>query len=346
MINRTEQEIMHSWKNNSETPLVSICCATYNHEPYISDAIKGFLMQETDFPFEILIRDDCSTDRTAEIVKQYADQYPQLIKPVYEKENTYSKGVKPMPQLYKRAKGKYIALCEGDDYWTDKNKLQIQSDVLENNKELDLSFHKAMKVDMGNQEHLEIGDYLDNNGIISIEKVILKSKGQIPTASTVFNKKVVEHIVAFQSQRPWLTAGDIYVHFFGSKRGGAYFINKTMSVYRHRSEGSWTSMYQDDYKKRIIHADSRIKSYEELDTIEMNRFTPVFKQANKKRVLGIITDLKIPYVNKVLFIFKHGKYFSINEKIAYYGLVLIPFSAYLPKDASKFLKKMLNMPSK
>lgn len=140
MINRTEPEIMQNWKSSINNPVVSICCTTYNHEPYIAKAIDSFLMQETDFPFEILIRDDCSTDKTADIVKQYAAKYPQLIKPVFEKENTFSKGVKPMPQLYKLARGAYIAICEGDDYWTDASKLQKQVDFLEENNDYVITY--------------------------------------------------------------------------------------------------------------------------------------------------------------------------------------------------------------
>ena len=112
---RTEAEIIATWKSDSNNPVVSICCTTYNHESYVENAIEGFLIQETDFPFEILIRDDFSTDKTAKIVKQYVERYPQLIKPILEKENTFSKGVKPLLQLYKIAKGEYIAICEGDD---------------------------------------------------------------------------------------------------------------------------------------------------------------------------------------------------------------------------------------
>ncbi len=340
MHQKTEQEIMKKWKGDAAKPIVSICCPTYNHEPYIAEAIDGFLMQETDFSFEILIRDDCSTDKTALIVKKYAEMYPQLIKPVYEKENTYSKGVKPMEQLHKIAQGDYIALCEGDDYWTDKNKLQIQVNVLKKNKEIDICIHKALKINVRNKEELEIGNYLDDDGIVPIENILLKSKGQIPTASTVYRKKIVEQLTAFESQRSWLLIGDIYIHFFGSKRGGAYFINKTMSVYRLYAVGSWSSMYQDDYKKRLIHADRRIRSYEDLDTIEMYCFTSSFKKANKKSVLGIIKEPKIPYFDKVFFAFKHGRYFSLGEKITNYGLVLLPFSFYLRKYANKmFLKK-------
>ena len=102
-------------------PLVSICCLTYNHAPYIRDAIEGFLMQKTNFPVEILIHDDASTDGTADIIREYETRYPDIIKPIYQTENQYSKGVKISREYqFSRARGKYIALCEGDDYWTDK----------------------------------------------------------------------------------------------------------------------------------------------------------------------------------------------------------------------------------
>ena len=115
--------------------LVSICCITYNHEKYIRDAIEGFLMQKTDFPFEVLIHDDASTDGTADIIREYETKYPDIIKPIYQTENQYSKGIKISATYnYPRAKGKYIALCEGDDYWIDPYKLQKQVDFLEHMK--------------------------------------------------------------------------------------------------------------------------------------------------------------------------------------------------------------------
>ncbi|MBN1214147.1 MAG: glycosyltransferase family 2 protein, partial [Candidatus Lokiarchaeota archaeon] len=119
-------------------PLVSICCSAYNHVNYIKDSIQGFIIQKTSFPFEILIHDDASTDGTTEIVKDYEHKYASLIKPIYQKDNQYSKGISPGNINRKRATGKYIAICEGDDYWTDPYKLQKQVDFLESNPEYGL----------------------------------------------------------------------------------------------------------------------------------------------------------------------------------------------------------------
>ena len=122
--------------NSSDVPLVSISCITYNHCKYIKDAIEGFLMQRTNFPIEILIHDDASTDGTTDIIREYEQKYPDIIKPIYEKENQWNKGRRgSLVFNVPRAKGKYIAFCEGDDYWTDPYKLQKQVDFLEENPE-------------------------------------------------------------------------------------------------------------------------------------------------------------------------------------------------------------------
>ncbi|MDP4289957.1 MAG: glycosyltransferase [Bacteroidota bacterium] len=114
--------------------IVSISCITFNQKPFIRKAIEGFLIQKTTFPIEVLIHDDASTDGTDQIIREYEAKYPDIIKPIYQKENQWKKGRRPGLEFnYPRAKGKYIAICEGDDYWTDPFKLQKQVDFLEKN---------------------------------------------------------------------------------------------------------------------------------------------------------------------------------------------------------------------
>src|SRR5574344_1986516 len=129
-------------------PLVVIRCITYNHESYIRDCLNGFVMQKTTFPFVAVVHDDASTDKTADIIREYAEKYPDIIKPIYETENQYSKSDGSLERIMNaHTKGKYIALCEGDDYWIDPLKLQKQVDFLEANPEYSMCFHKAKVID-------------------------------------------------------------------------------------------------------------------------------------------------------------------------------------------------------
>lgn len=115
-------------------PLVSIWCPAYNHENYISRCLDGFLMQETNFSFEIIVHDDASRDRTQEILRSYAEKHPDKFRNIYQSENQFSNDINVLTRLMlSSARGKYIALCEGDDYWTDPQKLQKQVDFLEKN---------------------------------------------------------------------------------------------------------------------------------------------------------------------------------------------------------------------
>jgi glycosyltransferase involved in cell wall biosynthesis len=120
-------------------PLVSVSCITYNHAKYIRGALEGFVLQKTDFPIEIIIHDDASSDGTADIIREYERKYPSLMNAIYQKENQFSRGKAISATfVWPRCRGKYIAICEGDDYWTDPLKLQKQVDVLEANPEYGL----------------------------------------------------------------------------------------------------------------------------------------------------------------------------------------------------------------
>ena len=120
---------------------VSVYCLAYNHEKYIRSALEGFVNQKTAFRYEVIIHDDCSQDGTADIIRKYAEEYPDIIKPIFETENQYSKGVSIRDIFLEHANGKYVAFCEGDDYWIDPLKLQKQYDALEEHPECSMSTH-------------------------------------------------------------------------------------------------------------------------------------------------------------------------------------------------------------
>lgn len=146
------------------TPLVTIHCLVYNHEPYLRQCLDGFVMQITDFPFEAIVHDDASTDRSAEIIQEYAGKYPDIIKPIFEAENQYSKHDGSIRRIMnEHTRGKYVAMCEGDDYWIDPYKLQKQVDYLESHPECVYSCHRYYVYNEYTKEkYLMINKYFDN----------------------------------------------------------------------------------------------------------------------------------------------------------------------------------------
>lgn len=145
-------------------PLVSIVCTTYNHVLFVRQCLNGITTQKINFLFEVIIHDDASDDGTVEIIKEYEKKYPEIIKSIYQRENQYSKKVDIYETyIYPRAKGKYIAICEGDDYWIDENKLQMQVDFLENNPEYGMCYTKAKQYIQSKQKFNKksVGDAFD-----------------------------------------------------------------------------------------------------------------------------------------------------------------------------------------
>ena len=235
---RPEQDIMKDWKGDASKPLVSILCLAYNHEPYIEDALEGFLIQRTDFPFEILIHDDASTDRTADIIREYEANYPNLIKPIYQRENQYSQGIRvTLTYQYPRALGKYIAMCEGDDYWTNPLKLQKQTDFLEKNSDFAICFHN-MQIIYENEPRLNRISNKNQNEITTINT--LACGNYIYTASCVFRNNFII-LPDWFYQCP---VGDYPLHLLNAQYGKIKFVNEVMGVYRIHQEGTWgdTSM--------------------------------------------------------------------------------------------------------
>lgn len=146
-MHKIESEIMEKWSGDTSSPLVSVLCITYNHADFISRALESFLMQQVDFPYEIVIHDDASTDGTTDIIRQYQALYPHIIKSIIQEENQYSKGNVIFDTIKSKAAGKYLAFCEGDDYWTDPHKLKIQCDYLDNHPDIVVTGHDSCSVD-------------------------------------------------------------------------------------------------------------------------------------------------------------------------------------------------------
>ena len=214
------------------TKLVSICCITYNHAPYIRRCLEGFLMQKTTFPFEIIINDDCSTDGTTEIIKEYADKYPDLFVPIFHEENQYQKGVRGIYAkfVYPKVRGKYIALCEGDDYWIDPLKLQKQVDFMESHPECSMCFHKS-KVLSPDGKGMDLYGHL-RQGYYSAEQIL--RRWTVPTASVLCLNKFLQYI---PNDKRFMY-GDIVLFLTMATHGHIYCLGEEMSVYRRLSSGA------------------------------------------------------------------------------------------------------------
>jgi glycosyltransferase involved in cell wall biosynthesis len=214
-------------------PVVSVFCITYNHAKFIREAIEGFLMQETTFPVEIFVHDDASTDGTADIVKEYADKYPQLFWKVLQLENQWSKGNKKILFDYlAKQRGEFIAMCEGDDYWTNPKKLQKQVDLLNVDPMSSLSYHP---IESERQGVRKLSPASTNPTITSVAEV-LNIRG-LHTSAMVFRRNLVAGSGTWMLGLP---VGDIPLQLHLADAGNMLFMPDTSSVYR-KHAGGWTA---------------------------------------------------------------------------------------------------------
>lgn len=219
------------------TPKVSIISISYNQEKYIGEAIEGFLMQKTDFEFEVIIADDCSTDKTPQIIKEYAHKYPDIIKPIFRKKNLGA--WQNFTDALKKTKGKYIALCEGDDFWTDPNKLQLQVDFLEKHPDYALCFHPVKVFFQNGEEAESIFPTIVDKAKFTLGELL--KNNFIQTNSVMYRRQ------SYKSIPNNILPGDWYLHLYHAQFGKIGFINKVMSAYRRHSGGIWWG-FQDNPK--------------------------------------------------------------------------------------------------
>lgn len=264
---------------------VSVICNTYNHDNYIRDALEGFLMQETNFEYEVLIHDDASTDNTADIIREYTNKYPTIIKPIFQTENQYSKGI-VISETYQfpRAKGKYLAFCEGDDYWSDPHKLQKQYDLMEQHLELDISAHSSTSIDAKSGKEISIISPLDHTGVISAEDVIRGGGGFVSTNTLMIRSDCNKNEPRFRQ----VFGYDYTIQVHGSLRGGMLFINDNMSVYRVMVSDSWSHRMRHSKQYRLTHYNRLMEIYRLMDEDTQGKYHWLIKRMQIKNTIRLL----------------------------------------------------------
>lgn len=267
--------------------IVSIKCITYNHASFIRQCLDGFVKQKTNFRFEAIVHDDASTDGTADIIREYAEKYPDIIRPILETENQYSKGKGALTKIMHEAcKGKYVALCEGDDYWTDPLKLQKQVDFMESDTEEKyvMCFHDSTVVDKdGNiiqNTHLGKNQYQDLTG------ENLMTLNHPPTQTILFRQKCYAEEFDAIMKSYYVVNQDTILNYMLGKHGAAkYLPNVENSIYRIHPGGIW-SMKSEVQQKEMLYV---LFSFLRNQDIRFKRFYDIQRKVYAARIVELAT---------------------------------------------------------
>ncbi len=274
-------------------PLVSIWCPSYNDKDYIRDTLNGFLIQETNFLYEIVIHDDASTDGTVDILKEYEEKYPNIIRVVYQKRNIFKDKNRNeiLDNIRKRElRGKYVALCEGDDYWIDPHKLQKQVDYMEMHEECIIVAHNAI---WRNCE-TEVDEVMNKDypsGRVGVREIIYQSPIMLPTASVMIRSENM-YLSGFFAE---CGVGDYPLKLQAMSEGYIYYMDDVMSVYRYMANGSWSTQRTSDYKFHIMHCIKMIdflKKYNAYTQKEYERYIVVQTNRYANEILARVKDLE------------------------------------------------------
>ena len=251
----------------------TVLSLTYNHASYIRDALAGFVAQEAPFRFEVIVHDDASTDGTADIVRDWAARYPDLIRPVFQQENQYSRGVRISPAfLHPLIRGRYVAFCEGDDCWTDPHKLRRQVAALEARPDADLCAHPAVSVWPDGSNH-RMGPPFKQH--FSAEEVILGGGAFVATSSLLCRREAYLRPSAMRD----VMYNDYTLQIQGALRGGMLYLPDTMSLYRYRHPGSWTAAHRDEPRKALA------RMLDALDAETDGRFRRAIRRRKRRDFL-------------------------------------------------------------
>lgn len=262
-------------------PMVSVHMITYNHEPYIAEAIEGVLGQKTDFPIELIIGEDCSTDNTRAIVLEYQRQYPQLIRVLVPSRNV---GMQVNGRrVLDACRGAFVAFCEGDDYWIDPKKLEKQVAFMERNPNLSMTFHAARIVYADGSGRSQTHRYRGRSKV-SPKEVVLGGGSFYPTCSAMFRRAVFDDYPVFLRTAP---VGDAMMALNAIMKGDVGYIDEIMAVYNSAVRGSWSERRAKAGLSEDLDFVARLRDiYTQFDKQTAYKFTSSVRQVNSGIILG------------------------------------------------------------
>lgn len=281
-------------KNTDINIMVSIYCLAYNHGKYIRNTLESFMKQNTNFQYEVIVHDDASTDNTPDIIIEYAEKYPNVIKPIIQKENQYSKGVDIVSTyICPKLKGKYIAFCEGDDYWCSYNKLQRQVDFLELHPQYSACVHNTRWINCLNGKE-RLHNVIKQDTTLKTEDVLWHKDKTFHISSVMYRREYIALPEAFHAKG----FGDYSTAIYLSMVGKIYYFKDVMSVYRYfSSEDSWS------YKNSSLNGDVEVMSNHKL---EVNRMLGEIDKYSQGKYHSIICNIQRENEFKILNV--QGKY--------------------------------------
>ena len=269
---------------------VSVVCTAYNHEPYIRETLESFVSQETDFPFEVLVNDDASTDGTAAVIREYAERYPEIIRPFYQEKNLFSQGINIYDAvLYPAVRGEYIAACEGDDFWTDRNKLQRQADFLDSHPDYSACVHNTLARENGSPQEPQPLYPREGDRDLPFAQVLQGMSRAYHTSSLMARREFLLDPPDFRAVACSYGFSDYAVALWLALKGRIRFLDSCMSFYRIGSNPSaWSSGVSSQYPKLIRFVTGEIEMLRALEKYVEGEQKALTERERQKREFELL----------------------------------------------------------
>lgn len=327
-----------------EEIMVSVYCLAYNHERYIRSALEGFVSQKCSFLYEVIIHDDASTDNTAAIIREYEQKYPEVIRPIYQEENQYSKGTGRMVRdfIVPKCRGKYVAVCEGDDYWIDPYKLEKQVAYMEAHPRCTFCFTNGyIENQLKNEERRVFVPYSEEDRAVYVDQC------REYTLHNMYEISVCPTASYLMPREAWLTAqsyykgrcatGDLRMQLYLTALGYAYYMNDKTCVYRENVPGSAVTTWKmESRKKAYSRLEQGLTMLADLDELTCGRYSKGIAVIERRFIRDLL------YNATTLQVLKNEKYRTVFDTLSLQKRLKIVVKILLPEWFVVVVKRRKN----